>query len=95
MPAVKNSVFGPAPGVAGAKRLADLQPWNPLYRVDLAAVVNKYIGETERNLNQVLSRADVDKTGLIILLHQEIAGIRQIVRVEEFPARLTRSPQHH
>lgn len=29
-----------------------------LYRVDLAAVVNKYIGETERNLNQVLSRAE-------------------------------------
>lgn len=29
-----------------------------LYRVDLAAVVNKYIGETERNLNQVFSRAE-------------------------------------
>jgi hypothetical protein len=29
-----------------------------LYRVDLAAVVNKYIGETERNLNAVLSRAE-------------------------------------
>jgi hypothetical protein len=29
-----------------------------IYRVDLAAIVNKYIGETERNLNQVLSRAE-------------------------------------
>jgi hypothetical protein len=29
-----------------------------LYRVDLAAVVNKYIGETEKNLNQVLARAE-------------------------------------
>jgi ATP-dependent 26S proteasome regulatory subunit len=29
-----------------------------LYRVDLAAVVSKYIGETERNLNLVLSRAE-------------------------------------
>ncbi len=29
-----------------------------IYRVDLAAVVNKYIGETERNLNQVFSRAE-------------------------------------
>lgn len=29
-----------------------------LYRVDLAAVVNKYIGETERNLDLVLSRAE-------------------------------------
>jgi hypothetical protein len=29
-----------------------------LYRVDLAAVVNKYIGETEKNLGRVLSRAE-------------------------------------
>jgi hypothetical protein len=29
-----------------------------LYRLDLSAVVNKYIGETERNLDQVLSRAE-------------------------------------
>jgi len=28
------------------------------YRVDLAAVVNKYIGETEKNLSRVLSRAE-------------------------------------
>jgi hypothetical protein len=29
-----------------------------LYRVDLAAVVNKYIGETEKNLSQLLARAE-------------------------------------
>ncbi len=29
-----------------------------LYRLDLSAVVNKYIGETEKNLNQVFSRAE-------------------------------------
>ena len=29
-----------------------------LYRVDLAAVVNKYIGETEKNLSRVLGRAE-------------------------------------
>lgn len=29
-----------------------------IFRVDLAAVVNKYIGETERNLNEVFSRAE-------------------------------------
>lgn len=29
-----------------------------LYRLDLSAVVNKYIGETEKSLNQVLSRAE-------------------------------------
>jgi SpoVK/Ycf46/Vps4 family AAA+-type ATPase len=29
-----------------------------LYRIDLAAVVNKYIGETEKNLEQAFSRAE-------------------------------------
>ncbi len=29
-----------------------------VYRVDLAAVINKYIGETEKNLHRVLSRAE-------------------------------------
>jgi hypothetical protein len=29
-----------------------------MYRIDLSAVVNKYIGETEKNLNQVFSRAE-------------------------------------
>jgi hypothetical protein len=30
----------------------------PLYRVDLAAVSSKYIGETEKNLSQLLARAE-------------------------------------
>lgn len=39
-----------------------------VYRVDLAAIVNKYIGETEKNLSRVLSRAeDLD----VILLLDE------------------------
>ena len=39
-----------------------------LYRVDLASVVNKYIGETEKNLSRILSRAeDLD----VILLLDE------------------------
>lgn len=29
-----------------------------LYRVDLSAVVNKYIGETEKNLNRIFARAE-------------------------------------
>ena len=29
-----------------------------LYRLDLSSVVNKYIGETEKNLDRVLSRAE-------------------------------------
>jgi ATPase family associated with various cellular activities (AAA) len=39
-----------------------------LYRVDLAAVVNKYIGETERNLNQVFSRAE--ELDIVLLLDE-------------------------
>ena len=29
-----------------------------IYRVDLAAITSKYIGETEKNLQQLLSRAE-------------------------------------
>ncbi|HUB31529.1 MAG TPA: ATP-binding protein [Bryobacteraceae bacterium] len=39
-----------------------------LYRVDLAAVVNKYIGETEKNLSKVLSRAE--DLNVILLLDE-------------------------
>lgn len=40
----------------------------PLYRVDLAAVTSKYIGETEKNLAQLLSRAEHSE---VILLFDE------------------------
>lgn len=39
-----------------------------IYRVDLASVVNKYIGETERNLNEVFSRAE--ELDVILLLDE-------------------------
>ena len=39
-----------------------------VYRVDLAAVVNKYVGETERNLEQVLARAE--ELGVVLLLDE-------------------------
>jgi hypothetical protein len=39
-----------------------------LYRVELAAVVNKYIGETEKNLSRVLSRAE--DLNVILLLDE-------------------------
>jgi AAA+ superfamily predicted ATPase len=39
-----------------------------LYRVDLAAVVNKYIGETEKNLSRVLTRAE--DLNVILLLDE-------------------------
>ena len=40
----------------------------PLYRVDLAAVVSKYIGETEKNLASLLARAEHSE---IVLLFDE------------------------
>jgi SpoVK/Ycf46/Vps4 family AAA+-type ATPase len=40
----------------------------PLYRVDLAAVTSKYIGETEKNLAQLLARAEQAE---VILLFDE------------------------
>jgi hypothetical protein len=39
-----------------------------LFRVDLAAVVNKYIGETERNLDRVLARAE--ELDVVLLLDE-------------------------
>jgi hypothetical protein len=39
-----------------------------LYRVDLSTVVNKYIGETEKNLNQLFSRAE--ELDVILLLDE-------------------------
>ena len=40
----------------------------PLYRVDLAAITSKYIGETEKNLAQLLARAEQAE---VILLFDE------------------------
>lgn len=39
-----------------------------IYRLDLAAVINKYIGETEKNLHRVLSRAE--ELDVILLLDE-------------------------
>lgn len=51
-----------------------------LYRVDLAAVVNKYIGETERNLNEVFSRAE--ELDVILLLDEGDALMTQRTDVQ-------------
>ncbi|MCX7792201.1 MAG: ATP-binding protein [Chloroflexaceae bacterium] len=39
-----------------------------LYRIDLSAVVNKYIGETEKNLGRVLARAE--ELDIVLLLDE-------------------------
>ena len=50
-----------------------------LYRVDLSTVVNKYIGETEKNLNQVFSRAE--ELDVILLLDEGDALLTQRTNV--------------
>jgi hypothetical protein len=51
-----------------------------LYRVDLAAVINKYVGETEKNLHRVLSTAE--ELDVILLLDEgdALLGTRTDVR---------------
>jgi len=51
-----------------------------LYRVDLAAVVNKYIGETEKNLHQVLSRAEALDVVLLLDEGDALLGQRTDVK---------------
>lgn len=46
-----------------------------LYRVDLASVINKYIGETEKNLHRVLSHAE--ELDVILLLDEGDALLGQ------------------
>jgi len=51
-----------------------------LYRLDLSSVVNKYIGETEKRLNQILSRAE--ELGVILLLDEGDALLTQRTNVQ-------------
>ena len=51
-----------------------------LYRVDLAAVINKYIGETEKNLHQVLSRAEALDVVLLLDEGDALLGTRTDVK---------------
>ena len=51
-----------------------------LYRVDLSAVVNKYIGETEKNLHRVLSRAEELDVVLLLDEGDSLLGSRTDVK---------------
>lgn len=51
-----------------------------LYRVDLAATVNKYIGETEKNLHRILSRAEALDVILLFDEADALLGNRTEVR---------------
>lgn len=51
-----------------------------LYRLDLSSVVNKYIGETEKNLNQILSCAE--ELDIILLLDEGDALLTQRTNIQ-------------
>jgi hypothetical protein len=51
-----------------------------VYRVDLAAVINKYIGETEKNLHRILSRAEALDVVLLLDEGDALLGNRTEVR---------------
>lgn len=58
-----------------AARVLAAQLQREVYRLDLAAVVNKYIGETEKNLNQVFARAE--ELDVILLIDEGDALLTQ------------------
>jgi ATPase family protein associated with various cellular activities (AAA) len=51
-----------------------------LYRLDLSAIVNKYIGETEKNLNQLFARAE--ELDVILLLDEGDALLTRRTQVQ-------------
>ncbi len=51
-----------------------------LYRVDLASIINKYIGETEKNLHRVLSRAEALDVVLLLDEGDALLGARTDVK---------------
>ncbi len=51
-----------------------------LYRLDLASVVNKYIGETEKNLDQVFARAE--ELDVVLLIDEGDALLTQRTNVQ-------------
>ena len=51
-----------------------------LYRLDLSSVVNKYIGETEKSLNQIFARAE--ELDVILLLDEGDALLTQRTNVQ-------------
>ncbi len=52
----------------------------PLYRIDLAAVVSKYIGETEKNLNRIFDSAEIQDAVLFFDEADALFGKRTEVK---------------
>jgi SpoVK/Ycf46/Vps4 family AAA+-type ATPase len=66
---VRALLTGPSgTGKTLAARLLAAELGMDLYRVDLASVINKYVGETEKNLHRVLSTAE--ELDVVLLLDE-------------------------
>lgn len=79
-PGVRALFNGPSgTGKTLAARLLAAELQMELYRVDLASVVNKYIGETEKNLSRLFARAE--ELDVILLLDEGDALLTQRTNV--------------
>ena len=80
-PGVRALFTGPSgTGKTLAARLLAAAVPMDLYRVDLSAVVNKYIGETEKNLNQLFTLAE--ELDVMLLLDEGDALLTQRTGVQ-------------
>jgi hypothetical protein len=80
-PGVRALFSGPSgTGKTLAARLLAAAVPMDLYRVDLSAVVNKYIGETEKNLNQLFTLAE--ELDVMLLLDEGDALLTQRTGVQ-------------
>ncbi len=66
----------PGTGKTMAAEVAAIKLGLPMYRIDLSQVVNKYIGETEKNLKRVFDAADASDMVLFIDEAEAILGRR-------------------
>jgi hypothetical protein len=77
------SVLFAGPSGTGKTMAAEVLAANldiPMYRINLAQIVNKYIGETEKNLERVFDAADVSETLLFFDEADALFGRRTDVR---------------
>jgi hypothetical protein len=78
---VRALLCGPSgTGKTLAARLLASSLQMDLYRLDLSSVVNKYIGETEKNLNQIFARAE--ELDVILLIDEGDALLTQRTSVQ-------------
>jgi SpoVK/Ycf46/Vps4 family AAA+-type ATPase len=80
-PGVRALLIGPSgTGKTLAASWIATKLGRPLFRVDLSAISSKYIGETEKNLSQLLSRAEENEIVLLFDEADSLFGKRTEVR---------------